>query len=175
MTLRVFDKDTFTRDDPLGDARVSLDRLRDEDSLDFVEALSTQGFISFSVSWEADVGKLDVSGTLVVELVRATNLLSADRNGFSDPYVKLSLVGKTHKSKTIKKTLNPTWNETFGFTGTLRELTAQPLDLQAFDYDFGKWDDKLGNASIDLSELRRLSEDARAMAQDWQMDDSWRL
>ena len=161
----------------MGDAQVSLDRLRGEDSLDFVEALSTQGFISFSVSWEADVGgsKLDESGTLVVELVRATNLLSADRNGFSDPYVKLSLAGKTHKSKTIRKTLNPTWNETFGFTGSLRDMTAQPLELKAFDYDFGKRDDKLGNASIDLSELRRLSEDARAMAQEWQIEDSWRL
>jgi len=56
LTLRVFDKDTFTRDDALGEALVGLDGLRGEDSLDFVEALSTRGYISFSVSWEVGGG-----------------------------------------------------------------------------------------------------------------------
>ena len=53
---------------------------------------------------------MDASGTLMVELVRGINLKSMDRIGFS-PHVKLSLAGTTHKSKTIKKTLNPTWGE----------------------------------------------------------------
>ena len=38
---------------------------------------------------------------------------AADRGGTSDPYVKLSLAGQQHKSKTIKKTLDPVWNEHF--------------------------------------------------------------
>ena len=35
----------------------------------------------------------------------------------------------------------------------LRELSADPLQLHAFDYDFGSRDDKLGHASVDLRGL----------------------
>ena len=77
-----------------------------------------------------------------------------DRNGFSDPYVKLTLCGKTHKSKTIKKNLNPRWDEGFEYKGVLKDLVAEPMQLHAFDYDFGSRDDKLGNASVDLRALQ---------------------
>ena len=43
--------------------------------------------------------------------------------------VKLTLKGTTHKSKTIKKSVNPRWDETFTWKGVLRDLLAEPLQV----------------------------------------------
>lgn len=52
---------------------------------------------------------LQEEGTLHVHLKKGTGLKAADRNGLSDPYLKLSLGAKLFKSTTIKKTLSPEW------------------------------------------------------------------
>ena len=54
-------------------------------------------------------------GRLRVKVLAGRNLPSGDINGSSDPYVKVSLGSVTFKTKTIKHTLNPYWNETFLF------------------------------------------------------------
>jgi Ca2+-dependent lipid-binding protein len=77
-----------------------------------------------------------------------------DSNGFSDPYVKISLAGKEVKSKIIYKNLNPRWSEVFTFTGVLKDLIAEPLSLRCKDKDTFT-SGKLGEASVDLGGLAR--------------------
>tara|TARA_B100000795_G_scaffold68843_1_gene47855 strand:- start:294 stop:497 length:204 start_codon:yes stop_codon:yes gene_type:complete len=57
--------------------------------------------------------------------VSATGLKSADRNGKSDPFVKLMLAGQRAKSKTIMETLDPQWDEHFEFMGIRGELVRR--------------------------------------------------
>ena len=153
LTLKVMGWDRLSSDDPLGDAQVSLEELKWNDSAEYSEGLTTQGSVAFSVAWEALTMRQTQTGVLHVHLSHAVGLKAMDRNGFSDPYVKLSLKGQQHKSKTIKKTLDPKWDEGFEFKGELRELISDPLQLHVFDKDWGSSDDKLGNASVDLREL----------------------
>ncbi|ORX90809.1 C2 calcium-dependent membrane targeting, partial [Basidiobolus meristosporus CBS 931.73] len=53
-------------------------------------------------------------GILTVTIVQAKDLVAADSNGLSDPYVRVRSGRKAlYKTKAIKKTLEPKWNETF--------------------------------------------------------------
>jgi Ca2+-dependent lipid-binding protein len=100
-----------------------------------------------------------------------------DRNGFNDPYVKLTVGKKTVKSKTIRKTLNPRWDQVcsrsllalpipftptnwcaqdFEFRGKLGELVAEPMLVSAWDYGFASRDDPLGDARVDLSQIEHM-------------------
>ena len=160
LLLKVFDWDSplkMTKDDPLGDVSVSLDALKWDDGCDFAEALPTQGSLIFSVTWVPMAAHMLSHGTLHVQLSHASGLKAADANGKSDPYVKLTLAGTTKQSKTIKKTLDPVWNESFTWKGVLKDLVADPMQLHAWDYDFMSKDDPLGFASISLAPLAQVT------------------
>ena len=167
LYMKLWDKDSYSRDDPLGDTTVPLTVLRDADHHTFTDwPLPTQGTVTFSVTWvptdpthvlnaaaakpasrpaptagvsAAKLGELDaftrgqMRGKLKVHLVGASKLISADSNGLSDPYCKVSTLvpgaeGRVSisekRTKTIKKSLNPTWNETLEFEGKLESILS---------------------------------------------------
>ena len=89
-------------------------------------------------------------GNLRVEILDATDLPAADRNGQSDPYCKFYLNDKdVHKTKTQKKTLHPAWNEYFEVSVPSR--TAARFQVKVYDWDFGDKADFLGKADINLN------------------------
>ncbi|KAI9778700.1 MAG: hypothetical protein M1839_007931 [Geoglossum umbratile] len=102
--------------------------------------------------------KLDASesfnnmGTLRVSIRDGQDLPAADRSGKSDPYCKFELNGKdVYKTKTIKKTLNPVWNEDFEVP--IPSRTAAKFKVRVYDWDFGDSADFLGAADINLEAL----------------------
>lgn len=96
-------------------------------------------------------------GLLSGEIIKADNVAAADRSGYSDPYAVVLVNGeKVFKTKTIKKTLNPVWNEQFD-TEILSRTSTQFL-LQVFDWDLGPGDDDfLGDVEVDLAQLEPLT------------------
>jgi Ca2+-dependent lipid-binding protein len=91
-------------------------------------------------------------GNLRVDVLDATDLPSADSNGKSDPYCKFELNGQdVFKSKVIKKTLSPQWNEFFEIP--IPSRTAAKFNVKVMDYDFADKPDYLGGASINLEQL----------------------
>ncbi|RDL36872.1 C2 (Calcium CaLB) [Venustampulla echinocandica] len=91
-------------------------------------------------------------GKLRVDVLHASDLPSADRNGYSDPYCKFELNGKdVFKTKVQKKTLHPAWNEFFEVDVPSR--TAAKFVCNVYDWDFGDKADFLGSADINLELL----------------------
>ncbi|KAM4054804.1 C2 domain-containing protein [Hirsutella rhossiliensis] len=125
-------------------------KLRTEDGRD--------GWVKVSLKYIPIKMHLDPSesinnmGKLRVDVLDATDLPSADRNGKSDPYCKFELNGhEVYKTKVVKKTLSPAWNEFFEVNVPSR--TAANFIVNVYDYDFADKPDFLGSAIINLESL----------------------
>ncbi len=89
-------------------------------------------------------------GHVRVDVLDASDLPAADRNGFSDPYCKFILNGKeVFKSAEQKKTLNPVWRQYFEIAVPSR--IGADFRVMVYDADTLGNDDVLGGATIDLS------------------------
>ncbi|XP_011385918.1 synaptotagmin-3, partial [Pteropus vampyrus] len=96
---------------------------------------------------KADLGELNFSlcylptaGRLTVTIIKASNLKAMDLTGFSDPYVKASLISegrrlKKRKTSIKKNTLNPTYNEALVFDVAPESVENVGLSIAVVDYD----------------------------------------
>jgi hypothetical protein len=160
VTIECFDYDAISADDSLGKFSIALDDLVpateyrewrpfDRDVSDVHDTNQGQIEVRYSV--------LPILGPAILEIqvLRARNLLAADRGGTSDPYLRIHVGNETSaavKTTVKKKTLEPVWEENF----TIRIESAQRrqrLSLECFDKDMVGADDSLGLATLELGEL----------------------
>ncbi|XP_033629567.1 synaptotagmin-1-like isoform X2 [Asterias rubens] len=145
LVFAIFDFDRFSRHDQIGEVKVKLSQVdlgsvveewRDLQSAEVPggEGKSELGDICFSLRYVPTAGKL------TVVILEAKNLKKMDVGGLSDPYVKISLYMNNKRMKkkktTIKKrTLNPYYNESFGFEVPFEQIQKVTLVVTVVDYD----------------------------------------
>eukprot|EP00124_Ichthyophonus_hoferi_P001205 Ihof_evm15s57 gene=Ihof_evmTU15s57 len=87
---------------------------------------------------------------LCISIVQARDLVAGDWNGYSDPYFVVTCGSRTYKSKTIKKTLAPIWNERLDFGFDSDEIP--PISIKVYDWDRNGKDDFLGELSYTVED-----------------------
>ncbi|KAL4333353.1 hypothetical protein GQ457_07G019450 [Hibiscus cannabinus] len=94
-------------------------------------------------------GMVEFIGLIKVNVVKGTNLAVRDILT-SDPYVILSLGQQSVKTRVIKNSLNPVWNESLMLS--IPE-NIPPLKVLVYDKDTFTPDDFMGDAEIDIQPL----------------------
>ncbi|KAF7635476.1 hypothetical protein Mgra_00005151 [Meloidogyne graminicola] len=95
---------------------------------------------------------------LSVAILECRDLPAMDRNGMSDPYIKLSISPERKpkfETRIKRNSLNPVFNETFVFKIPFPELGRKTIEIVAFDFDRLSKDDQyflhlLGQISLPL-------------------------
>lgn len=119
-------------------------------------------------AYDRAIAALPVKCKFDLEVLRGRNLPVGDLNGFSDPYLKLSIVNDSEEGKFNKKgfrgrnymqtsfrvkTLNPVWNEHCEFSISIDPKVPKQLLIECWDHDFGSKDDFLAKAVVPLDEI----------------------
>lgn len=106
------------------------------------------GQIFFKIKYQAK------ENILVVGVIKCRDLCIKDTaSGSSDPYVKVHLLPDKQKVKTrvLRKTRNPIYNEEFTFTGiTVNQLSSSTLHFVVFSFDRYSRDDVVGEVFYSL-------------------------
>eukprot|EP01028_Stygiella_incarcerata_P003430 TRINITY_DN1682_c0_g1_i1.p1 TRINITY_DN1682_c0_g1~~TRINITY_DN1682_c0_g1_i1.p1 ORF type:complete len:757 (+),score=209.80 TRINITY_DN1682_c0_g1_i1:121-2391(+) len=89
---------------------------------------------------------------IILRVVSASDLVGMDKGGTSDPYCRIMCGPQTVKTSVIKKTLNPTWNESFVFSFAPGEIPEEVF-FQVFDSDRFTKDDFLGHVRVPMKDF----------------------
>ncbi|XP_078278917.1 double C2-like domain-containing protein beta [Rhinoraja longicauda] len=112
------------------------------------------GTLDFSLLYDQENSALHCS------INKAKGLKAMDHNGLADPYVKLHLLPGASKAnklrtKTLRNTLNPVWNETLTYYGiTDEDMVRKTLRVSVCDEDKFRHNEFIGETRIPLKKLK---------------------
>ncbi|XP_010859971.1 PREDICTED: double C2-like domain-containing protein beta [Bison bison bison] len=112
------------------------------------------GTLDFSLLYDQE------NNALHCTIAKAKGLKPMDHNGLADPYVKLHLLPGASKAnklrtKTLRNTLNPTWNETLTYYGiTDEDMIRKTLRISVCDEDKFRHNEFIGETRVPLKKLK---------------------
>ncbi|XP_050015015.1 rabphilin-3A [Alexandromys fortis] len=115
---------------------------------------TTLGALEFSLLYDQENSNLQCT------IIRAKGLKPMDSNGLADPYVKLHLLPGASKSnklrtKTLRNTRNPVWNETLQYHGiTEEDMQRKTLRISVCDEDKFGHNEFIGETRFSLKKLK---------------------
>ncbi|KAI9528549.1 Synaptotagmin-7, partial [Dissostichus eleginoides] len=150
LYLQVLDYDRFSRNDPIGEVSIPLNKLDLANMQTFWKELQpcsdgsgSRGDLLVSLCYNP------TANTITVSIIKARNLKAMDIGGTSDPYVKLWLMHKDKrvekkKTVTMKRCLNPVFNESFPFDVPAHVLRETTIIITVMDKDRLSRNDVIG-------------------------------
>ncbi|XP_055653786.1 ras GTPase-activating protein 4-like isoform X1 [Falco peregrinus] len=161
ISIYVMDEDALSRDDVIGKVCITRDMLAEHPkgysgwvSLSEVDPdEEVQGEIHLRVEVLGSQG----SRRLRCTVLEARDLARKDRNGASDPFVRLRYNGKAQESTVVKKSCYPRWNETFEFE--LAEPAGEKLCVEVWDWDLVGRNDFLGKVVFSIQGLEAAGQE----------------
>ncbi|XP_031158600.1 double C2-like domains, delta [Sander lucioperca] len=136
-----------------GERRLDNDGDREE-AIDSDDDDTYLGTLEFTLLFDQE------NNCLHCTIHKAKGLKAMDSNGLADPYVKLHLLPGASKAnklrtKTLKNTLNPVWNETLMYHGiTAADMTTKTLRLCVCDMDRLGRNEFIGEVRVALKKLK---------------------
>ncbi|XP_057266623.1 synaptotagmin-7 isoform X2 [Pezoporus wallicus] len=150
LYLQVLDYDRFSRNDPIGEVSIPLNKVDLTQMQTFWKDLKpcsdgsgSRGELLLSLCYNPS------ANSIVVNIIKARNLKAMDIGGTSDPYVKVWLMYKdkrVEKKKTVvmKRCLNPVFNESFAFDIPTERLRETTIVITVMDKDRLSRNDVIG-------------------------------
>uniref|UniRef100_A0A3B4CEB2 Synaptotagmin-7 n=1 Tax=Pygocentrus nattereri TaxID=42514 RepID=A0A3B4CEB2_PYGNA len=148
LYLQVLDYDRFSRNDPIGEVSIPLNKIDLAHMQTFWKELKpcSDGSVSDLL---VSLCYNPTANIITVNIIKARNLKAMDIGGTSDPYVKVWLMHKdkrVEKKKTVvmKRCLNPVFNESFPFDVPAHVLRETTIVITVMDKDRLSRNDVIG-------------------------------
>ncbi|XP_042351398.1 synaptotagmin-7 isoform X2 [Plectropomus leopardus] len=150
LYLQVLDYDRFSRNDPIGEVSIPLNKVELGQIKTFWKELKPcsdgsgrRGDLLVSLCYNP------TANIITVNIIKARNLKAMDIGGTSDPYVKVWLMHKDKrvekkKTVTMKRCLNPVFNESFPFDVPAHVLRETTIIITVMDKDRLSRNDVIG-------------------------------
>ncbi|XP_075445940.1 ras GTPase-activating protein 4-like [Ascaphus truei] len=152
VSFYVMDEDALSRDDVIGKVcltrKVLAEHPKGYNGWRNLTEIDPDEEVQGEIHLKIEIYSIDSSRKVRCTVFEARDLARKDRNGASDPFVRVRYNAKTQESSVVKKSCYPRWNETFEFD--LDESLTEKLSIEVWDWDLVSRNDFLGKVVINV-------------------------